>query len=356
MNAPPKFSRILLTRMKYIGDVVLTTPIIRSVRNAFPDAHIAYMGEKNAVSLLENNPCLNQIIPFDFSRPTIFEQPRVALELRRGKFDLAIDLFNNPRSALLVRATGANVRVGAGRPGRGKLYTVHVRDDGKAKTAIEFHNQFIRAAGIEPTANRTEIFLTEDERREARIYLQWLDYENSPLDVTKPIIGIHPGATWPAKRWLPERFAELADLIAAKLGAQVILTAGPNDGEIVRAVMDRSVANIKVIRGLPLRQIAAIVSLCSAYVANDNGTMHISAALGIPTVGIFGPGEENIWFPYLTDEGHVALRRDVPCHPCHLDLCNRPGDLYMECMKLLTVEDVFEALKQSLTVKQKNRV
>ncbi len=351
---PPKFSRILLTRMKYIGDIVLTTPIIRSVRNAFPDAYIAYMGEKSAVSLLENNPNLNEIIPFDFSRPTIFEQPRVAWELRRRKFDLAIDLFNNPRSALLTRATGADVRVGAERKGRGKLYTVQVRDDGKPKTAIEFHNQFIQAVGIEPTSDKTEIFLTEDEKREARIYLQWLDYENSPLDITKPIVGIHPGATWPAKRWLPERFAELADLIAAKLGAQVILTAGPNDADVIRAVMGHSIANVKVIRNLPLRQLAAIISLGSAYVANDNGTMHISAALRVPTIGIFGPGEENIWFPYLANEGHIALRRDVHCHPCHLDICNRLGELNMECMKLLTVDDVFKALKKSLSVQNKN--
>ncbi|MEO8166642.1 MAG: glycosyltransferase family 9 protein [bacterium] len=348
-----KYSRILLTRMKYIGDVVLTTPIIRSVRNAFPGAYIAYMGEKNAVSLLEHNPNLNEIIPFDFSRATIVEQPKVAWMLRRRKFDLAVDLFNNPRSALLTRATGAGVRVGAERKGRGRLYTIQVNDDGKPKTAIEFHNQFIRAAGIEPSSDRTEIFLTDDEKREARIYLQWLDYEDSPLDLSKPIVGIHPGATWPAKRWLPERFADLADLIAAKLGAQIILTAGPNDGEVIRAVMDRSIANIKVIRNLPLRQVAAIISLCGAYVANDNGTMHIAAALGVPTVGIFGPGEENIWFPYKADEGHVALRRDVPCHPCHLDFCNRPGELWMECMKLLSVQDVFAAVKASLSSEKK---
>ncbi len=349
------YTRILLTRMKYIGDVVLTTPIIRSVRNTFPDAYIAYMGEKNAVSLLENNPNLNEIIPFDFSRPTIIEQPRVAWELRRRKFDLAIDLFNNPRSALLTRATGARVRVGAERTGRRKLYTVQVKDDGKPKTAIEFHNQFIRAVGINPASDKTEIFLTNDEKREARIYLQWLDYENSPLDITKPIVGIHPGATWPAKRWPPERFAELADLITAKLGVQVILTAGPNDAAVIQAVMDRSIASVKVIQNLPLRPLAAIISLLSAYAANDNGTMHIAAALRVPTIGIFGPGEENIWFPYQANEGHVASRRDVPCHPCRLDICNRAGDLYMECMKMLTVQEVFETLKQSLLLRNRPR-
>lgn len=344
----PEFSRILLTRMKFIGDVVLTTPIIRSLRNAFPDAYIAYMGEKNAVSLLEHNPHLDEIIPFDFSRPTIIEQPRVAWQLRRRRFDLAIDLFNNPRSALLTYATGAKVRVGADRKGRGKLYTIQVRDDGTPKTAVEFHNQFLRAVGIEPTAVRPEIFLTNDERREARIYLQWLDYENKPLDLTKPIVGLHPGATWPAKRWAAERFGELADLLAAKLGVEVIVTAGPNDDEQVSALVKRSFTTLKVLRNLPLRQLAAILSQCSAYVANDNGTMHIAAALGTPTVGIFGPGEENIWFPYAAEEGHAALRCDVPCHPCHLNVCNREGEGYMECMQLLSVQEVFAAVEGAL--------
>ncbi|MBX2990692.1 MAG: glycosyltransferase family 9 protein [Bacteroidetes bacterium] len=348
MNAPRPFSRILLSRMKFIGDIVLTTPVIRSLRNAFPGAYIAYMGEKKAVSLLEHNPHLNELIPFDFSKPTLIEQPRVAWLLRRRKFDLAIDLFNNPRSALLTRATGARVRVGAERKGRGSLYTIQVRDDGNPKTAIEFHNQFIRAVGVQPASNRTEIFLTEDEKREAKIYLQWLDYENNPLDPAKPIVGIHPGATWPAKRWLPERFAELADQIAAKLGAQIIITAGPNDDEAVRQVVRHSFATIKVLRALPLRQLAAIISHCAVYVANDNGTMHIGAALGVPTVGIFGPGEENIWFPYSSEEGHAALRRDVACHPCHLDFCNREGGDYMECMKLLDVQDVFRHVENAM--------
>lgn len=348
MSPTATYSRILLSRMKFIGDVVLTTPIIRSVRNAYPDAYIAYMGEKQAVSLLGQNPHLNEIIPFDFSRPTILEQPRVAWHLRRLKFDLAIDLFNNPRSALLMYLSGAKVRVGAERKGRGSLYTIQVKDDGRPKTAIEFHNQFIKAVGIEPTASRTEIFITDDERREARIYLQWLDYETRPLDMTKPIVGIHPGATWPAKKWLPERFAELSDRLVARLGAQVVLIAGPRDGEALQQVLKHSVANIKIIRSLPLRQLAAVISHFSLFIANDAGPMHIAAAVNTPTLGLFGPGEENIWFSYDQRDGHIALRKDVPCHPCHLDVCNREGDGYMECMKLLTVDEVFDAVKHVL--------
>ena len=338
--------------MKFIGDVVLTTPVIRSVRNALPEAYIAYLGEKHAVSLLEHNPCLDEIIPFDFARPTIVEQPLVAFHLRRRHFDLAIDLFNNPRSALLVYLSGAKTRVGADRKGRGSLYTIRVKDDGGPKTAIAFHNQFIRAVGIEPTSNRTEIVLTDDERREARIYLRWVDHENNPLDMNRPIVCIHPGATWPAKRWLPERFGELADLLVAKLGVQVIMIGGANDTAEINSSLKHSVSNVKVLQNLPLRQLAAIISHCSLFIGNDAGPMHIAAALGTSTIGLFGPGEENIWFPYSAAEGHSALRRDVSCHPCHLDFCNRQGDGYMECMKLLAVGEVLEAAERSLRLKR----
>ncbi len=352
MTGPqPAYRRILLTRMKFVGDVVLTTPAIRSVRNAFPDAFIAYMADRNAVSLLEHNPHLDEIVPFDFGRPTVVEQPRVIWQLRRRKFDLAVDLFGNPRSALLTYLSGAKTRVGPLRKGRGTLYTVRVADDGKPKSAIAFHNQFIEAAGIPATSHKTEIFLTDDERREARIYLQWLDLENAPLDMTKPLVGIHAGASWPAKTWFAERFAQLADHIKAALGAEVILVAGPKDIEATEQVLRHAVSNIKVVRDIPLRQLAAIISHCSVFIANDAGPMHIAAALGVPTIGLFGPGEENIWFPYDETAGHTALRKDVSCHPCHLDFCNRDGDAYMECMKLLQVGDVLAAVKRALSRK-----
>lgn len=342
-----RYQRILLTRMKFIGDVVLTTPAIRSVRNAFPDAFIAYMGEKNAVSLLEGNPCLNEIIPFDFSRTSVLEQPRTAFRLRRSRFDLAIDFFGNPRSALLTWLTGATHRVGPDRTGRGKLYTIRVKDDGKPKPVIDFYDQYLRATGIEPSARKTELFLTDDERREARIFLRWLDHETSPLDLTRPIIGLHPGATWPAKKWLAGSFASLAELIRAKLGCQIVLTTGPNDGKTVREVANASMAGVKALPVLPLRQLAAVISHCSVYVSNDAGPMHIAAALGVPAIGVFGPGQEDIWFPYNEAEGHKALRKDVPCHPCHLDVCNREGEGYMECMKLLKADEIFAAVQNA---------
>ena len=340
--------RILLSRMKFIGDVVLTTPLIRSVRTAHPEAFLAYLGDSIAVTLLENNPYLDEIIPYDFSRSDLREQSRVALALRRRRFDVAIDLFGNPRSALLMFLGGAPVRVGPDRRGRGLLYTIRVRNDDGPMNAIEFHNRYLRAAGIAPSSTRTEIFLTEDERRQGKELLSralGLSLE-SLRDHT--VIGIHPGATWPAKKWFPERFAQLARTLRRRPGTLVVLTAGAKDGETVAAVQAASPEPLPVLRALPLRGLAAAIAACSAYVANDAGPLHIAAAVGTPTVGLFGPGEDAIWFPYPAEEGHRALRKEVPCHPCHLDVCNRSGGAFMECMALLSVEEVAEAVAGAL--------
>jgi lipopolysaccharide heptosyltransferase II len=336
----PKFRRILISRMKFIGDIVLTTPFIRSVRTSCPDAFIAYLGEKNAVALLEQNPHLDEVIPFDFSRPTILEQTRVALHLRRLRFDMAFDLFGNPRTALLTYLSGAPTRVGQAKRGRGRLYTVHVRDDERRKTAVEFYNQFLRAVGISPVEGPTEIVLTDAEREGA-----WSQLPG--VDRTRPLVGIHPGATWPAKKWLPERFAILAERMAKDLGVQVVVMAGPRDGDIVQMMRGVMSSPPMILQEVLLRRLAAVIAHCRVFVSNDAGPMHIAAAVGTPTIGIFGPGEEDIWFPYEKSRGHRALRKDVPCHPCHLDFCNRMGDGYMECMKLLAADDVLAAVASS---------
>ena len=132
-----RIERILISRMKFIGDVVLTTPVVHALRETFPDAHISYLAERGAVSLLENNPDLDELIAFDFDKPGILEQFRVIRRLRRKKFDVFIDLFSNPRTAMLARASGATMRIGKEVKGRGRLYTHQIRDNVRPKTAIE---------------------------------------------------------------------------------------------------------------------------------------------------------------------------------------------------------------------------
>lgn len=343
---PDTIHRILITRMKFIGDVILTTPVIRALRQRFPGAYIAYLGEKEAVSLLENNPCLNEIMPYDFTRPSVLEQARTIFKLRAGRFDAVVDLFSNPRTALLTLASGARVRIGKDVRGRGAVYTHRITDDMKPKTAIEFHYQYIRPLTAETAGSRTEIFLRKDERTRAGERL-------AALAAGRPVVGLHPGATWPAKMWPWENFAELGMRLKKELGVLPLMTQGPGEAELAGRIAARSSGEITALPAMPLRELAAVVSHMKVYVANDSGPMHIAPALGTKTIGIFGPGEEDIWFPYVGPDYpagmHRALRKDVPCHPCHLDFCNRPGAQFMECMKTLTVDDVFEAIRSRLS-------
>jgi heptosyltransferase-3 len=335
-------SRILITRMKYIGDVVLTTPVIRSVREAYPDAFIAYLGDQKGVSLLERNPHVNEIIPFDFSKPTFLEQPRVIFYLRKKKFDVVIDLFCNPRSALISYLSGAPMRIGKDVKGRGRSYTHRITDDGSLKSAIAFHYQYVRPLGVEPSNWKTEIFLSEDEKREAKIFLKWHD-----VDVRKPIIAVHPGATWPNKMWLKESFASLINKISGNFNVEVILSQGPGDEEL-KSYLEQRCRFLKILPLLPVRQLAAVLSQCAVFVTNDCGPMHIGVAVGTKTLGIFGPEPPEIWFPYDAADGHLALFRKISCSPCRQTFCHREPEGFLECMNLITVDEVFEEVGKRL--------
>ena len=206
-----KFKNILLTRMKYIGDVVLTTPIIRTLREEYPEAHISYLGDAKAVSLLQHNPFLNEIIPFDFSKDSFAYQLKMYALMFSKKFDLAIDLYSNPRSALLTFATRAKMRIGGDSKSRGKFYTHRISDDGSLKSAIDYHYQSLKPIGIQPKYFTTEIFLTEKEKNEARNVLSTIG-----IDANRKIVALHPGGTWPAKLWQKEKYSELARSLSNK--------------------------------------------------------------------------------------------------------------------------------------------
>jgi lipopolysaccharide heptosyltransferase II len=339
--------------------VVLTTPLLDSLRAAYPQACIAYMADAQACSLLLRHPAVDELIGYDFGRPALLEQTRVALALRKGRFDIALDLFSNPRSAFLTFLSGAPVRVGLARPGRGRLFTHQVRDDGVPKSAIEFYNQFLRMIGVAPTGRLPRLVVGADEKESMRrrFAVSGLPAERSLLSpddqTTTPsprerIVVMHAGATWPAKQWGTEQYAELAMGLARREAVRILLTGGPRDDETLAEVERKAQGAATRAGHLTLRELAALLSLADAFVGNDGGPMHMSAAVGTPTVGIFGPGEERIWFPYPEGLGHRALREDVVCHPCHLDICNRPGALYMECMMKLAPDRVMDAVLRAL--------
>ena len=336
-----KFNRILLTRMKYIGDVVLTTPIIKTLRETYPDAHIAYLGDAKAVSLLQNNPYLNEIIPFDFTKDSFAYQVKMYAAMFTGNYDLTIDLYSNPRSALMTYATRAKVRIGGDARGRGKLYTIRISDDGSLKSAIDYHYQSLAPLGIKATNYTTEIFLTEEEKSEAQQVLRSIGV--TPL---RPVIAIHPGATWPNKIWLKEQFAGLIARLVKETDVEIVLSPGPKDAELMDYLSQADRSRVHTLPLMPVRPLAAVLSQCSVFVSNDCGPMHIGVAVGTKTIGIFGPEPIEIWFPYDRNKGHLPMFKKIHCSPCRTTSCFRQGEEYLECMKLITVDEVFTAVKE----------
>ncbi|MDZ7289168.1 MAG: lipopolysaccharide heptosyltransferase II [candidate division KSB1 bacterium] len=339
--------RILLSRLRFMGDVILTTPLIRKLRETFPQAKICYLTQNTFAPLLLHNPHLDEIIAFP-TPGNVTAQWRIYRQLRRRHFDLVIDLFGNPRTALLTWLTGAAIRVGGDFRGRGKLYNVRIPSPAEEINAMDFHWRSLEALGIGKGNNRPEIFLTEEESRWAREFL----HEKS-LDWTRPIVGMHPGATWPNKRWPQKYFAELARLLLAQ-NVQVLITQGPEEEKIVKEVMQQIVPNqsslpsrsqVTLLPVLNLRQLASIQQQMHVYVSNDCGAMHLAVAVGTPTIGLFGPSQPQIWFPYRSLDGHLALWHPIACRPCHKDFCPLG---HLDCQNKLEPERVAAAVLERL--------
>ncbi len=346
MIIPDTFSRILISRLRFMGDVILTTPLLRQLRARYPEAKITYLTEDRFVPLLHNNPHIDEVMGIKLQRAYGESRRRMALEqakflynLRRKKFDLAIDLFGNPRTALLSLLSGAGVRIGGDFRGRGLLYNLRVPLPDQRFDAITFHQRSLEQLGITPADKKTELFLLPVERDLARTYLQ-----RKGLDPDAPIIGLHPGATWPNKRWPAENFSRLASELVDR-GVQVYVTCGPGEQDIATTVAGGRIGPVVSGDVLPLRTLAAVISHFKAMVSNDCGVLHMSVAVETPTAGIFGPGEPDIWFPYSEAEGHKAFFADIDCRPCHKDFC--PLNT-LECMHKTTPEAVLAWLEQRM--------
>ena len=338
--------RILLIRLRFIGDVVLTTPLIRAIRNQFPKAELVYLAEDGPAAILQDQPELDAVIPFERERlgktPVItrlMEHARFFRMLRRKQFDLVIDLFGNPRSALLTAVTGARYRVGFDVRGRGMAYNVKIRRTGSIRVTDAYLDAW-RTLGFPVVDDRTSLVIGESSRNWA---MNWM--ETQDLAGHWPLVGLNPGASWPAKRWRPERFAALADALITRTGAKIVLIQGPNQETFVEATRSAMTGRATVAPLTSLPHLAALIQNCAVFVSNDSGPMHIAAAVGTPTIGLFGPSKPEIWFPYLPEQGHAGLRPEVPdC--CGRDVCLRATP----CMDELSVSRVCEAVERALQV------
>lgn len=326
--------RILVVKLRAIGDVLLSTVVLRSLRAAFPSARIDFMTEPPARELLERNPDVNRVLVYDRENGNPL---RYLLDVRRARYDLVIDLFGNPRTALLTRVSGARYRVGFDFRGRRYAYTTRVPSRGDRVHNTRFNLDALEAIGI-PLVDTAIPFRNSPEDA---AYIDGFLRANSPAGV--PLVALNAGGGWYTKRWDPDRFAALADMIKERLGAAIVLAWGPGQRAGVEE-LSRMMAHPPLIPpSTTLPQLGALFRRCAFLVSNDSGPMHIAAAVGTPVLGIYGPTNPLLQGPYGTN--HVVVRREgLDCLGCNLTKC----PIGHPCMKELTVGMVWGAVEELL--------
>jgi heptosyltransferase-2 len=261
--------------------------------------------------------------------------------LRAFAPDVAFDFFCNPRSALWTRVSGARVRVGYPNKGwRSALYTHHARPRVLSSTA--FHAASLAALGwpVPTPLPPPRLAVAASTRAEARDALRRLDVPDDAL-----LVGFHPGARWPTRRWAPERFAALAQrVLDAYPGALALVSAGPGESDMARAVLEPlPPQRARLVEGWPIARFVAMQSQCAAFVCGDTGPLHTAVAAGTPTLGLISRNRPATFFPYDEAQGHRAYTARVECSPCDRDQC---ADL--RCLTRLSVEGAWERLASML--------
>jgi ADP-heptose:LPS heptosyltransferase len=331
--------RILLTRLRYMGDVVLTTPCIRALRENFPRAEIVYLTQTPYGDILREHPCLTSTTTIDLASYGPREAMSLMWNLRKAHYLLAIDLLTNPRSALITASTMAKTRVGTYHLSRSWAYNVNVRVGNEIRGAVEHHLEHLRKINLRAPFSLPELFVTTEEVGDGERIMKALGAGEPSRTVL-----VQPGAKWQAKRWPAERFVELARLLREER-LDVAFLAGPGDEGLVRDC-ETKVRGACIVEGLALRELMKVLSACAAYVGNDGGPMHVSAALGRRTVAVFGPSEPDTWFPYELGGRAACVYDVVNCRPCHLHFCE-----HQMCLDRIDARRVFAKVMELVSTR-----
>ena len=349
--------RILLIRLREIGDVVFTTPAIRGLRQHFPDAHISYMVEPLAAAVVAHNPSLDDVIvaPRRSGLRGFLADVALGRRLRAQQYDLVLDFHSGPRSSLLAWLSHASTRVGYNVPGRSWMYTRPVArpKEIRPRHAVENQWDLLNAIGI-PTPDQahspTEMALDHDAAQSVVQRLATMGVGHGD-----ELIVVHVSAGNPFRRWPPDAFAALiAMLLKRRAQRRVIVVAGAADRDAAARVMGEALDRIDMAdrarllsADFTLDELRALMDCAALYIGGDSGPMHIASTTTVPIVGLYGPTLPIRSQPWRAPQwpSEAADVDGLPCRPCNQRVCE-PGDF--RCLTRLTPEHVLQAAERAL--------
>jgi len=340
---------ILIVKLSAIGDVIHTLPSLAALRRCYPDAHISWVVEEAAADLLVDHPMLDRVLVSRRKRwvrdlkdgphrAAVLREIRGFLQtLRDRPYDLVIDFHGLFKSAVFVLLSGGQRKLGydSMQEGSGLFVNEKIPED-MTKHAVERYLDFPRHLGCDTANPEFPIALHEAHFTRVRQLLA-----EKKVDTARGFVGVSPVAYWETKLWDEAKFAALCDLIVTELGLPVVFTGESAEGPIARIRSLMEAPSASVAGETSLRELAALYKKALILLTTDSGPMHLAAAVGTPVVALFGPTSPQRTGPY--GNGHVVIRRGLPCSPCFRKTCET-----LECMKTIGVDEVFQAVRERI--------
>ena len=350
--------KILLVRLRLIGDVVFTTPAIRAIRRYYPDARITYVVEEEAAAVVLHNPHLDNVIVACGPNAPGRLRADVALirRLRRERYDLAIDFHGGPRSSMITWLSGAPKRIGYEVAGRSWMYTTRVPRPRALRPRHSVISQWdlLLPLGIAPPDPEIDAPEMPDDPAASSTVARRL--AEAGVTGRNPVIVVHVSAGNPFRRWPQESFVELVRLLASKdPKRRIILTSGPSDAAAAAAIATGARAQLNAADrsavlecgDFDLMELRALVARAALYIGGDSGPLHIAGTTGVPVVGLYGPTLPVRSQPFRSARFISAAAEvpDLPCRPCNQRRCE-PGDF--RCLTGISAADVAALAERSL--------
>ena len=351
-----EIARALVVMLRHHGDVLLASPVLAVLQAHAQRIEIDALVYDDTAPMLEGHPSLTELHVVGRNWKKEAALARFALEkrlysaLRARRYDLLVHLTEQPRGAWLARLLGARVRVAPGVPGRGAFWArsfthLYPLAPNGRRHRVEANLDALRRIGVQPAMDERRLQFVPGTAAEARV-AALLAAEGL---AERGYIHIHPASRWSFKCWTPERNAELIDRLSAK--HRVVLTAAPDADEI--ALVEQIVALTKskplVLGGkLQIKELGALTARAQLFVGVDSMPMHLAAAMGTPSVALFGPSGEDEWRPWRVK--HRVVTSTHPCRPCGNDGCG--GSKVSECLTTLEVDQVHTAAEELLAAQR----
>lgn len=351
---PAKVRRILVTKLRHHGDVLLTSPVFSVLRNHLPAAEIDALVYRDTAEMLSYHPAITALHTIDkqWKNQGFGEQLRAEWDLlstlRNRRYDLIVHLTEHPRGAWLTRLCQPRYAVIGNKTGlsrfvrRSFTHLYPLPRPGNVRHTVEINLDALRRLGIYPSEDERDLTLVPGPEAEASITTLLEAHGLS----SAPFIHVHPASRWHFKMWSPEKMGAVLRTLHAR-GHRIVLTAAPSPDEsrAVREILHHANCEMLDLSGrLSLKQLAALTRRARCFVGVDSAPMHIAASQGTPVVALFGPSSEKQWGPWRTRNRVIVS--DHSCRPCGFDGCG--GGKISECLTSLPEQRVLDAVEELL--------